>query len=157
MKKALPFFISIIILTLAGAGVYWKLQSRIIDTTPNWSKPIESFGNELEKKDLINITTPRPNEIIKSPLTIKGQARGNWFFEGSFPVILTDWDGLIIAQGIATAEGEWTTTEFVPFSATLEFKAPAFKNNGNLILKKDNPSGLSKNDDALEIPILFSQ
>ncbi len=51
------------------------------------------------------------------------------------------------------------TSEFVPFEAVLKFEKPAsikgVVNKGSLILKKDNPSGLPKNDDALEIPILF--
>lgn len=118
---------------------------------------VENIGNELEKMDLIVLNSPRPNEIIKSPLVIKGQARGNWFFEASFPVMLTDWDGLIIAQGIAKAEGEWMTTEFVPFTATLNFENPKYKNNGTLILKKDNASGLPEHDDALEIPVFFGK
>ncbi len=117
----------------------------------------EYFGNELEKIDLIRLSTPRPNETIKSPLQISGVARGGWFFEGSFPIFLVDWDGLIIAESFATAQGEWMTENFVPFTATLEFKTPIYKNNGSLILKKDNPSGLPEHDDALEIPIFFSQ
>lgn len=121
----------------------------------------ENIGNELEKTDLIRLDSPRPNQIISSPLIIKGEARGYWFFEGDFPVVLTDWDGLIIAQGIATANppaGEdWMTEDFVPFEATLEFEYPTYKNNGSLILRKDNPSDLPENDDALEIPILFKE
>lgn len=117
---------------------------------------VENIGNELEKIDFIKLETPRPNEEIKSPLVIKGQARGSWFFEASFPVFLTDWDGKIIAQGIASAKSDWMTTEFVPFEATLTFSADknVYSNKGSLILKKDNPSGLSQNDDALEIPVI---
>lgn len=63
----------------------------------------EYIGNELEKTDLIFLDSPRPNQRIKSPLVIKGQARGFWFFEADFPVVLTDWDGLIIGEGIAVA------------------------------------------------------
>lgn len=117
----------------------------------------ENIGNELEKTNLIRITSPRPNDTIKSPLTISGEARGNWFFEASFPVVLVDWDGKIIATSIANAKSDWMTTDFVPFEATLTFLVDknAYSNRGSLILKKDNPSGLSKNDDALEIPVLF--
>lgn len=115
----------------------------------------EEIGNELDKADLIRLDSPRPNQIITSPLTITGQARGTWFFEASFPVILTDWDGKIIAQTVATAQGDWMTEDFVPFSATLEFDQPAYGQRGALILQKDNPSGLSEYDDALEIPVLF--
>ena len=115
----------------------------------------EFVGDEIEKMDLIRINTPRPNQMISSPLTIKGEARGNWYFEASFPVILTNWDGLIIAEGIAQAKGDWMTTDFVPFEATLTFTVDknTYSNRGSLILRKDNPSGLPQNDNALEIPI----
>ena len=122
-----------------------------------WSANTENIGNELEKINLINLESPRPNEKISSPLTIKGQARGSWFFEASFPVFLVDWDGKIIAQAVASTKSDWMTTEFVPFEATLSFTADknSYSNKGSLILKKDNPSGLSQNDDALEIPVVI--
>ncbi len=115
-----------------------------------------------EKADLITVRSPKPNDHISSPLTITGEARGTWYFEGSFPVILTNWDGLIIAEGYATAQGEWMTEDFVPFVSTITFTNPyqagdpEFMQRGSLILKKDNPSGLPQHDDALEFPIKFS-
>lgn len=122
---------------------------------------VENIGNELEKADLIRLAVPRPNQTITSPLSITGSARGPWFFEGSFSVVLTDWDGKIIAESLATADGEWMTEEFVPFVSLLEFVSPYqegsedFMRRGTIILKKDNPSGLPENDDALEIPVMF--
>ncbi len=109
------------------------------------------------KDDLIRVDTPRPNQTIQSPLVITGEARGNWFFEASFPVVLVNWDGLIIAQGIATAKSDWMTSEFVPFQATLNFTIDknTYSNRGALILKKDNPSGLPANDNSIEVPIIF--
>jgi len=113
-----------------------------------------------DKSDLIRLDEPQPDEKIESPLKIKGEARGNWFFEASFPIILTNWDGLIIAEGVATANppagGDWMTEDFVPFEAELEFTADtSVSNRGALILKKDNPSGLPEHDDALEITVFF--
>lgn len=114
------------------------------------------------KADLIKLVSPVPGGLIENGFSISGQARGQWFFEGSFPVVLTNWDGLIIAEGIATAEGEWMTEEFVPFTASLQFTNPYkegdqdFMKKGSLILKKDNPSGLPKHDNALEIPVRFA-
>lgn len=116
---------------------------------------IENIGNELEKQDLIRIENPRPNQEVTSPLTVTGEARGEWFFEAEFPVILTDWDGLIIGEGIATALSEWMVEDFVKFEAKIDFKKPDYKNNGSLILQKSNPSGLAENDDALEVPVLL--
>ncbi|MCK5341841.1 MAG: hypothetical protein KAR20_00475 [Candidatus Heimdallarchaeota archaeon] len=106
---------------------------------------------------MIFLDSPRPNQTIKSPLIVKGQARGFWFFEGDFPVVLTNWDGLIIGQGIAVVQDEWMTEKFVPFQAVIEFETPEYKNNGTLILQKDNPSDLPEHDDALEIPIFFTK
>ena len=114
------------------------------------------------KADLIKISSPEAMGVVTSPLSLKGQARGNWYFEASAPVALVNWDGLIIAEGIITADGEWMTTEFVPFTGQLTFTSPYktgdpdFMKRGTIIFKKDNPSGLPENDDALEIPVLFS-
>jgi hypothetical protein len=122
---------------------------------PHGKTYTEEIGNEIEKIDLIIIDYPRPGTKITSPLNIRGQARGTWFFEGDFPVVLTDWDGRIIAEGHATAQGEWMTEDFVNFTARLEFEKPELYDRGSLILQKDNPSDLPENDDALEISIFF--
>lgn len=123
--------------------------------TPDGKTFTEDIENKDDKSNLIRVSSPQPNQEIASPLTITGEARGTWFFEASFPVVLTDGDGRIIAEGHAEALGEWMTENFVPFRATLTFDAPAYKNYGTLILRKDNPSGLPEYDDALKIPILF--
>ena len=113
------------------------------------------------KADVIQVFLPAGMAVVASPLSLKGKARGNWFFEASAPVLLVDWDGKIIAEGVINAEGELMTTEFVPFTGSLEFTSPykagdpEFMKRGSLIFKKDNPSGLPENDDAVEIPVLF--
>jgi hypothetical protein len=109
------------------------------------------------KADRIVMETPARDSVITSPVTITGKARGYWFFEASFPITIVDWDGLIIGQGIATADGEWMTEEFVPFTATINFTVPPNTpyRRGAIILQKDNPSGLPDNDDALEVPVQF--
>lgn len=114
------------------------------------------------KADLIKLASPVPLGVISSPYNISGEARGYWFFEASFPIYLTNWDGLIIAEGIATAGESWMTEDFVPFTAELDFinpynaGDPDFMKRGYLILKKDNPSDLPEYDDALEIPVSFA-
>ena len=107
------------------------------------------------KEDRIVITKPLPGAKIDSPLVIQGRARGSWFFEGDFPVLLTNWDGLIIAQGIASAQEEWMTEDFVPFTCRLTFDPPSYGQRGTLILRKDNPSDNPALNDALEIPVRF--
>lgn len=109
--------------------------------------------------DKVVLDSPLPGALVTSPLTVRGKARGTWFFEASFPVVLTDWDGRIITTGIAQAKADWMTTEFVPFEAVLTFVTPAggpgIPDTGSLILKKDNPSGLPEHDDAREITVRF--
>ena len=109
--------------------------------------------------DLIVLDTPLAGATVTSPLIITGKARGNWYFEASFPVYLTDWDGKIIAQGHAEAQSDWMTTEYVPFIAKLQFVVPpstlAVSRRGTLILHNDNPSGDPARDKALEIQVNF--
>ena len=114
----------------------------------------EDIGNELLKTDLIRISNPRPNQKISSPLTITGQARGNWFFEASFPIDLYDGNNNLLGTAIAQAQSEWMTTDFVPFTAQLKFGQPSLE-KGLLILRKDNPSALPEHDDALIVPVKF--
>ncbi len=112
--------------------------------------------NENPQHPLIALAFPQQDDVITSPLTIMGEARGNWFFEATFPVVLTDWNGLIIAEGFATAQEDWMTEEFVPFEAELTFTPDtSVSDRGFLILQKSNPSDVPENDDAYEITIYF--
>jgi hypothetical protein len=114
----------------------------------------ENIGNELEKSDIIRIDQPRPNTMITSPLIVTGQARGAWYFEADFPVILYDANGNILASTPAQAQGEWMTQDFVQFSAEIIFEMPD-TDTGELVLEKSNPSGLPENIDELRIPVRF--
>jgi membrane-bound inhibitor of C-type lysozyme len=113
--------------------------------------------------DLIHVTNLTEGEVITSPLVVKGEARGTWYSEAVFPIMLTDWDGKIIAQGQAHADGEWMTEDFVPFTAELTFTSPYTQGDqdvmkrGTLILHNDNPSGLPENDKALELTVSFAE
>ena len=154
MKKSRKI-VFVTLASVVAVGVVWGAYRQDI--------PADIAEHIKSKSDLIVVDEPRPLETIASPLTVRGKARGLWYFEASFPIILTDWDGRIIAQWYATAQDEWMTTDFVPFEGKLEFESPVFEGadkdhfsrRGYLIFRKDNPSGLSEHDDALEIPILF--
>lgn len=116
----------------------------------------EDIGNELDKMNLVQSESPRPNQLVESPIEIMGTARGYWYFEATFPVILEDANGNIVAQGFATAQDDWMTEDFVPFTGELEFSGVE-TSIGNLVLQKSNPSGLSENEDELRIPVRFSE
>jgi len=114
----------------------------------------EDIGNELDQTNLIRVSSPRPGETVTSPLKISGQARGNWFFEATFPIAIYDANGRELGRHYAEAQTDWMTEEFVSFTADLEFNQPT-TGTGNLILEKANPSGLPENEDQLTIPITF--
>jgi hypothetical protein len=57
----------------------------------------------ISHNDMITVTSLTKNAVVKSPLTIKGEARGNWYFEASFPVKLFDVNGEQLAINPAQA------------------------------------------------------
>lgn len=147
--KALTVLVAIIILGLVFLGFkLWDNQ--------NPSYPVPSPGTSTTSTNsLVRVTSPLPNTAVKSPLVITGEARGNWYFEASFPVKILDANGEVLGVHYATAQGEWMTTEFVPFVSTLVF-ATSTTPTGTLVLEKDNPSGLPENANEIRIPVTFS-
>lgn len=131
-----------------------------VTPTPQ-SKPV-SLTNY---KDLIEIISPLPNAAISrvssnTKFLVKGRARGPWFFEGTFPVQLVNSVGDYIATGVAHAEGEWMTMDYVSFTAELTWVSgmSSFEQTGNigaLILKKDNPSGDPEKEDEFDVLVQF--
>ena len=107
------------------------------------------------RRDFIVVASPKPGDVVRSPLKIRGQARGAWFFEGDFPLILKDPKGRVIARGYVTARGPWMTKEFVPFEGTLTFKKPAAAGRGTLVFQKDNPTDRPELNDEMELPVHF--
>ena len=148
IKQTLVVVGAVVVVGALGAWWYFGVPhtaqpARVVDT-----------GNAAQKADLIVLDTPQPNQAIASPLTLAGRARGSWFFEATFPVVLLDAAGNTVAQGHATAQSDWMTTELVPFkvevTVTMSYSGPA-----RLAPLKDNPSGLPEHDDSLEIPIVI--
>ncbi len=155
LLSLLLFLVAFFIYKSRPAKVETLPQQPTITTTPK-PTPSPKTQNLNPSHPLLILEHPQQEQIVSSPLRIEGKARGNWFFEATFPVVLTNWDGLIIAQGYATAQGEWMTEEFVPFTAELTFISDTtVSNRGSLILQKSNPSGLPENDDAYEIEVFF--
>ena len=160
--KTVWWVLAAILITASGFGVGSFLAQKPDDILPGTvSSSSNSVNNELPSStkprpltDLIRVDDPRPNDFIKSPLTIKGTARGTWYFEASFPIELRDENDKKIASGIGQAQGEWMTENFVPFKATLSYTG-AHIGKATLILHRDNPSGLPQNDAEIRIPLNF--
>ena len=145
MKKLFPI---LILLPFAIVVVFIYLRGGTVQPRDE--------GNWRDKQNLIRVTNVKPNQIVASPLTVEGEARGYWFFEASFPARLFDANGSELIVIPAQAQGEWMTENFVPFRVTLTFPPPETE-TGTLVLEKDNPSGLPEHADELRIPIRFER
>ncbi len=94
--------------------------------------------------------------LVKSgSLALTGTAPGTMFFEGSFPIYFEDEFGATVAQGLATAKGDWMTTNKVPFMAVLKVKPITKPVIGNIVFTRDNPSGLPEHDFELKLPAVL--
>jgi hypothetical protein len=160
MSRNLVIFFAILFFIIAALIYsYQKTEPSTVSRPPQETNiPTTSPKPQAQNPShpLIVLDQPIDGQKISSPLKISGKARGNWFFEASFPILLTNWDGLIIAEGFATAQGDWMTEEFVPFTSELTFTADkTVSDRGTLILQKSNASGLPENDDAYEITVFF--
>lgn len=113
----------------------------------------------MEIEGEIEVDSPQLMQTVSSPLSLEGMVKGNWYFEGVFTVVLTDWDGRIIGQTLITEEN-WMTAEMIPFSGELSFTYDAETtpySRGFLIFQKSNASGLPEHDMSLEIPVYLSE
>ena len=120
---------------------------------PDAKLPQNNTNNQTQSNPNITVTSPLPNTQVTSPLTITGQAKG-WYYEASFSVKLLDGNNNVVTTGLAEAQSDWMTSNFVPFVATLNFSTPT-TSTGTLVLIKDNQSGLPQNDDSISIPVTF--
>lgn len=121
------------------------------DTAPGTDGPVAyTSANGV----VLRLDDPVQGVALSSPLTIRGQVPGTWSFEASFPVELRAADGSLLAQEPAQLQGDWMTEDYVPFEVVLTFDAPDQK-TGTIVLRKDNPSGLSEHEDSVVVPVRF--
>lgn len=107
-------------------------------------------------EDKIKVIGLKNDVAITSPVEIEGEARGIWYYEGNFPINIEDEEGNLLGQGIAQAQGDWMTEEFVPFHAVVTFD-PKEESNGVAVFKKNNPSDLEEYDESIKIPVKFDE
>ncbi len=121
---------------------------------PSSPMPTEPCPNGQPEPEVV-IFTPQPDQVVTSPLTVEGKARGgNWFFEANAVLRLLDGQGNEIAASNVTATTDWMTSDYVEFKGQIRFISPD-SGNGTLIFKNDNPSGLPENDKEFRVPVRF--
>ena len=157
MKKTIIFIVLIITLIALVVFVFdwgrkgpqmFEINSGILT-----EDILHSSNSTIEMPIVVN--NIEDNQEVSNPIKIEGKARGNSFFEASFPVELIDTDGNILASAIATAESDWMTTEFVNFTVNLEYDKPTSTRHALLILSKDNPSDNPEFDQSIFIPVIL--
>ncbi len=167
MKRRYYLVLFVILFGAALWGLFHALESSLnlptadsIKPSPNTlapEVPAAAVPDTAAQSDVI-VYSPATGQRLISPVTVSGEAKGTWFFEGSFPMALINDQGAVIASGAAKAQGNWMTSDYVPFTGTLTFlnfgSAPdAHPNTGYLVLKKDNPSGDSQFDKSVTIKV----
>ncbi len=149
MKKNLIYILlAVLIFILAG---YFLIHSNAKAPEADTNKTGITY--DRASPDLIQVGLPFPGAVVGKEFSVIGKARGNWYFEASFPITVRDKDGKTLAQTYATAQGEWMTSEFVPFKSE-PIKIPeSYIGPATLVLHKDNASGLPEHDASISFPI----
>ncbi|MFA5830588.1 MAG: GerMN domain-containing protein [Candidatus Paceibacterota bacterium] len=160
MKKQYLFAVAVIFVIGASLAVFFSLlKGNALIPIPAQTRTEEKTEEPpavSAKGALFQITSPKKGETIQSPFTVRGSAKGTWYFEASFPIKVVDSNGKLIGRGVAQAEGDWMTEQLVPFSGTILFSGKEGE-KGEMIFEKDNPSGLPENADELRVPVLFGE
>lgn len=155
----MKYFFGILLILIIGTVVL-SLQ-RTPETDNTVSSPPEPEPSEIVNIDTspLRVTAPAAGSVVQNPIELRGEAPGNWFFEADAPVVVVNWDGLIIGESYIQAQGDWMTTDLVSFTGTVEYDLPAdsYSASGTIIFQKANPSGLPEHDVAVEIPVQFSR
>jgi cbb3-type cytochrome oxidase subunit 3 len=163
-KKTL-IIILIIILVVILAWIYVKNKEQennniIANNNVNLNETVnnEDIENKINyKKDKgLSLENPQVNERLSSPVSIKGEAIGSWYFEANFRVKLVNREsGDIISQSYVTALDNWMTEESVDFEGILEFNVNK-ETKALLILESANPSGLIENQMTYTVPVILN-
>ncbi len=119
------------------------------------SQNIDNKDNEEVKDNEIMIESPAMDEAISSPVKIIGKAIGTWYFEASFPIDIISEDGTVLTTGIAQAQDDWMTEDYVPFESEISFDPNGVK-SGYIVFRRDNPSGDPSLDRAYRLPVSFT-
>lgn len=148
------FFTILIIAILAIlAWVFLRTEKAVAPVSEENTEIPASFTYVNSSDDIIIVNSPAPADTVGSNFEISGQARGYWYFEGSFPYEILDSNNEQLVLHFATAQGEWMTTEFVPFSFTASIPAD-YIGPATVVLHRDNPSDMPENDMSVSFPII---
>ncbi len=160
----MKYFLAAVVVVLLIAGAWYYLNAHpgpiVIPTIPGTTSGTgtttvptgtQPVYQNATSNDIV-VSAPVPGSTITSVVTASGRARGPWYFEATFPVVVEDNQGNVIGQGTGNAQSEWTTQDFVPFTTRFTLTSP-YEGPGLIVFKKDNPSGDPSRDASISIPV----
>lgn len=145
VQKSTLSLLALCLLLAVGWFVYRLIQDEAV-------VPESLFTYRNASADNITVSKPVAHEVVTHNFTVEGKARGGWYFEASFPIEVTSSDGKVLATAVGHAQGEWMTELFVPFNANIQISS-TYHGPATIVLKKDNPSGISEKDGSLSFSV----
>lgn len=162
MNQLKKRYIFIILFLIVLFGVWFFVREYNPKVSPSnppvkVSIPAGSVTGE-DVSAMIQVYNPFVGAVIMPGVHIIGKAKGNWFFEASAPVSIVNEKNEVLITFPMTAQGEWMTTNLVPFSAVI----PPFDTkgavSGAIVFRNDNPAGPEEGRNYMfSLPVRFVQ
>lgn len=159
-NRGIYIFLFVILLVLLGYGAY-SLYKQGVLFGPRQNTKEEDVQEvkdiELKTKEGLTFTlsSPLPKSELGCTFLLSGKMPREWFFENVFPYRI-EIEGVEVVRGLVQSHDDYTVKEMLTFSQELECIGKCL-GNSEIILRRDNPSGLEENDDEYRIPVKFTQ
>jgi hypothetical protein len=141
INKHSRYILLVIVLFLLVIGLYFitskKAESPVTDASKGGLvlPAREITGN---KDDLVSFSVNAGSDV-SGILYLTGSVKNAYFFEGNIKVDLLDANKNIMKSGFGTATTEWTTTDPVSFTSTID--STGLIGAGYILIQNDDPSG----------------
>lgn len=101
----------------------------------------------------LEINSPQANDLVGSPLDIRGKVNGSLFFEGDIFIFLIDEDRELIASKQIYIDQKWDSDNFLEFNTQVDFETEA--KQGQLVVFKKQDSTPDEPVKQINIPLFF--
>jgi Immunoglobulin-like domain of bacterial spore germination len=103
----------------------------------------------------VTVLEPEANTLITSPLEIRGELEGGWYFGNEMTVRLTTSEGKVLTEGLLAGLEEWNGQDTLPFEISLVFETPTATSGVLSIVKEIETVGAGET--KIQIPVLFTE
>ncbi len=142
--------LGIVIIAFVSASVYAYFHFFVGGSPSNMSS---ASGVSGDVADFVSLSIA-PGSIITDVVTITGEIKGVYFFEGKAQGLLLDENKKVLDTFSLDATSNWLTADAVSFKTTVDTTS-ALPGPGYLRFKNDNPSGDPEKDKYIDVPIVI--